>query len=566
MQELVGQLYPASSADRLLRAIEKIGERARRIAQRVNDGKRDISLFDRADTIVITYGNQFYGSSPPLEYLRRFLIEEIPNAVSGMHILPFCPSSSDEGFSVIDYREVEPTWGRWRHIRDIAAHYMLMVDLVLNHCSAHSAWADHFRHDRHPYTDYFIRVDPAADMSMVFRPRTSPLYHPVDTAHGTEHVWTTFSSDQLDLNYRSPDLFAEMIDIFFYYIEQGATIIRLDAIAYLWKEIGTPSIHHPLTHVAVQLFRALIDRYTPHVLLLTETNVAHSDNISYFGNGSNEAHMVYNFALPPLTLDALIQGDAAILTQWAASLSPPAGCALFNFLASHDGIGLLAAADYLPPERIQQLIDTARMRGGEIGYKETADGPVPYELNINYLSALVDPQDSIDWQARAFLCSQAIMLSLAGVAAPYIHSLLGSCNWRDGIERGEERRSINRQRFDYESLISDVHTTGSLRQRVFYGYKRMLIARRATPALRPTARQQVMDVDRRLFVVKRRVTGQAVWCLHNVSRQTARNIRMKLSGWCKDIISGEHIDVTGNDIILAPYQFRWLLPVRDRDA
>ena len=585
LEELVSELYTPVQGAWFLRKVEKIGTRYARHAPSAPRGKRSqrarasggssAGAFDDLDSVIITYGNQFHGNRPEgaagggggrptLHYLQKFLDEHARSAVGGVHILPFCPSSSDEGFSVIDYRQVDKNMGSWRHIRDISRTYTLMVDLVLNHCSAQSRWARLYKKNKRPYNDFFIPVDPDADLSGIFRPRTLPLHHPLETVNGTQQVWTTFSADQLDLNYRNPELFAQMIDILFLYILQGATIIRLDAVAFLWKEIGTPSIHHPLTHVAVQIFRALIDRYAPHVYIVTETNVPHTDNISYFGDGTNEAHMVYNFTLPPLTLDAFVRGDARHLTEWAATLKPPAAgrTAFFNFLASHDGIGVLAAADYLTSDEMKQLLHVTKQRGGEIGYKQTAAGPIPYELNINYLSAITAPDATPQKQAESFLCSQAIMLSMAGVAAPYIHSILGSQNWRDGIDRGMERRSINRQRLDYEAVAAQLQHAGNLRYLIIGDYLRMLALRRSHPALHPTAQQKILNLHRQVFgLIRQAPGGEVLYCLHNVSNKSINKLAItpppdNKASW-KNLLTGQTVsDIRA--LTLKPYQYVWV--------
>ncbi len=188
-----------------------------------------------------------------------------------------------------------------------------MFDAVINHISQHSRWFQGYLSGQEPYTDYFVEVDPAADLSDVVRPRTLPLLTPVETADGTKHVWTTFSADQIDLNYASPDLLLEVLDVLLTYVQQGAQLIRLDAIGFMWKEIGTTCIHLPQAHSLIKLMRAALDEAAPETLLVTETNVPHAENISYFGDGYDEAQMVYNFTLPPLTLHAFLTGDASAL-------------------------------------------------------------------------------------------------------------------------------------------------------------------------------------------------------------------------------------------------------------
>ena len=525
------------------------------------------------DVVLITYGDQFRGEGPALRYLDTFLGTDLNREIRGVHILPFNPSSSDEGFSVIDYLKVAPALGSWRDIRRISGSSLFMADLVANHCSVGSAWFERFLKGDTPYNEYFIQVDPASDLSAVFRPRTSPLLTPFEGAGGTQHLWSTFSADQIDLNYQSPQLLREIVNVLLYYVAQGARIIRLDAVAYIWKEIGSACIHHPHTHHLVRLLRAVCDAVAPQVLLLTETNVPHADNISYFGNGSNEAQMVYNFSLPPLTLDALMRGDASHLTEWATSLSAPPQCAFFNFLASHDGIGMLPAADYLSAEEQAGLVATVRERGGMVSYKETPRGNVPYELNVNYLSALSDPKHPPSTQRAAFLCAQAIMLALAGVPAPYVHSVIGSRNWRDW-QRGESgKRSINRERCVYDEIHAVLQREDTEQHAIFESYRALIRARTGQKAFDPHSPQRVLRLGRKLMALYRgggssrgggggAVDG-GILCLHNVSDRSAEVAfpTREVGEWQRatDIISGRLF--TGDQlrsVRLRPYEVVWL--------
>ena len=264
---------------------------ARLVAERVDRFRaerqvREIRSFDHTDSILITYGDQFRQEGlPPLRTLEAFCDEFLQGLVPGVHILPFFPYSSDDGFSIIDYRQVDPNLGSWVEVERIARRYRLMADAVLNHCSREHAWFKAFLRGDPAYRDYFITVDPTEDLSQVVRPRALPLLTSFQTSHGEQHVWTTFSADQVDLNYANPDVLLEIVDVLLGYLAHGAQAIRLDAIAYLWKEIGTSCIHLPQTHRAVQFFRLLLDAAAPGAVLITETNVPHQDNVAYFGDG-----------------------------------------------------------------------------------------------------------------------------------------------------------------------------------------------------------------------------------------------------------------------------------------
>ncbi len=439
---LLAALYGEEEAARTWLALAARMDAFRRFGNRVS-ARNPVSepaedrLTER-DAILITYGDQFREPGrPPLQTLRTFLDDYLRDAISGVHILPCFPYSSDDGFSVIDYQQIDPNLGDWDDVAALGERYRLMFDFVANHISQHSAWFKAFRRGKAPYNDYFITVDPRADLSQVVRPRALPLLTLVETPGGTRHVWTTFSTDQIDLNFANPQVLLEMTDVLQHYVAQGAEIIRLDAIAYLWKTIGTPCIHLPQTHAVVKLWRAVLDAVAPEVLLITETNVPHTDNISYFGaplpetGSTDEAQLVYNFSLAPLTLHALQTADASYLTRWAATLKPPsAGATFFNFIASHDGIGVLPARGFLNEAQVQGLADRALAHGGQVSYKSNPDGSTSaYELNItlyDFLNDPASPDPAVD--VPRFMASQAILLSLAGVPGIYVHSLFGSRN------------------------------------------------------------------------------------------------------------------------------------------
>jgi sucrose phosphorylase len=477
------------------------------------------------DNLLITYGDQVGGGLP---VLNDFLDQHTTGIVTGVHLLPHFPYSSDDGFSVIDYRQVNPALGTWDDVQRLGAHRRLMLDAVINHVSSQSQWFQSYRQGERPYKDFFIECDPRTDLSAVVRPRTSPLLTPV----GDRYVWTTFSADQVDLNFRNPEVLLEILDILLLYVARGAQLLRLDAIAYLWKEPGTSCIHLPQTHRIVQLIRAVLDGVAPGTMLVTETNVPHADNISYFGDGANEAHLVYNFSLPPLALHALRTGNAATLSRWAAGLATPAGnVTFFNFLASHDGIGLNPARGILPESEIESLL-----HGQLVSYKNNPDGSrSPYELNANYL-------DAIGGNADAFLCAQAIMLAMRGMPGIYFHSLFGSRGWPEGVKQTGRVRTINRQKITRSELERELADAGSERYRIFEGYRRLLEQRAASPAFNPYAPQDVLDCGDAVFALRRTSLdgAESVLCLHNVTGYPQR------------------VQMDRRSILLQPYEVSWL--------
>ena len=522
----------------------------------------------QADAVMICYGDNIQSPQmAPLATLKTFADQRLKGVISGIHILPFSPYSSDDGFSVMDYRKVNPDWGDWSDISAIAKEFRLMADLVLNHCSARGTWFTQFLKGNPKYANYFITVEPGTDLSAVFRPRALPLLHEFEVNGEKKQVWTTFSEDQVDLNFANPDVFLEFVDILLDYVDKGVRIIRLDAIGFLWKEIGTSCMHHPKTHEMVKLFRLILGETAPGVILITETNVPYKENISYFGDGTDEAHMVYQFTLPPLTMDAFIRGDASKLSSWAATLPEPnPNYTFFNFLASHDGVGVLPAKGYLSDEEIDNLIKEVKERGGLVSYKSTPEGDVPYELNISYRDAIAEKSLPDNLRAAKFLSSQAVMLSMAGMPGIYIHSLLGSGNWKDGVGVTGVNRTINREKLSLNQLNLELDDSGSLRFMIFSGYSRLLKARSSHKAFHPTAGQRILDLGKSLFALKRTSSdGDSVLCLQSVSSEAQLvNLASEIPGEGKtpeklfDLYSGRNIPVTEGKVEMTPWQVLWL--------
>ncbi len=578
--ELLAFLYGPQEANRVGSALcEKLETFRREGARRIAPSPE--GLPSEREAFLIAYGDQLrVPKQVPLRALKGFLDRWIGDAIPGLHLLPFFPYSSDDGFAVIDYKSVHPRLGSWADVEALARSRTLMVDVVLNHVSSRHPWVEAFRRGERPYRDYFLVVDPHTDLSGIVRPRATPLLTPLDTAGGTRHLWTTFGPDQIDLNYRNPQVLLEMLDVMLLYVARGARVLRLDAVAYLWKEPGTPCVHRPQTHALVKLFRAVLDLVAPGVRLITETNVPHRENVSYFGEG-DEAHLVYNFALPPLVLHAFHTGCAHRLTQWTQTLweGIPQGCTFLNFLASHDGIGLLPVQKILPDREIEELVRRTQEHGGLVSYRTGPKGmQEPYELNITYYDALNDPNDPDDERdVRRFLATHALMLSLAGVPALYFHSLVASRNCRRCVEETGHPRAIHRERIPLSRLEAELNAEGSRRARVFRGLLRLLNRRRAHPAFHPLGKQRVLDVDGDgegggdVFALVREAPdgSEALLALVDVSGRS-RTLRIPANGlpshavvW-RDALGDEGEAFRVQDgalrVPLEGYQARWLLP------
>ena len=521
-------------------------------------------LWDESTVVLITYGDQIQDDNvPALRSLRNFLIEhQLDQSINTVHLLPIFPYSSDDGFSVIDYREVRTDLGDWQDVKHLGQKFALAIDFVLNHCSRGSSWFAGYRNGEGPFESFFIEVDPELDLSMVTRPRTTPLLTPVQTTRGERHVWSTFSSDQMDLNFASPELLLEMLDIFLFYIANGAKIIRLDAIGFLWKQIGTTCMHLPQTHEVVKLMRSVIDQIAPDTILLTETNVPHQENVSYFGQG-DEARAVYQFSLAPLLLDAYLREDASLLQTWLSDLEyPDEGMTFFNFTASHDGIGMRPLEGIVSPDRIDALANRVLELGGKVSWRENPDGSQsPYELNITYFSALRDTEEkSAELHVRKFLASQAMMLALRGIPGVYFHSLVGTENDQAGVSRTGHNRSINRQKFSSAELRQRLASNDSKQRAVFEGYQKMLEIRCRQKAFHPEGAQAMLNItDPRVLGFQRTSPDgqQRVVVLANFSHQ---NVMIPLPsglGERLDLLSDERTN--GSTYQLDAYRVAWLV-------
>lgn len=535
---------------------------------------RYINHWDEKDSILICYGDSVLDpDQKPLASLKSFLDTYTKDMIDGVHILPFYPFTTDDGFSVLDYSTVNPSLGDWDDIVAIADNYSLMSDLVINHCSARSLWFDNFKKNRDPGRNFFFTASPEDDLSAVVRPRTNDLLREVETAEGTQHVWCTFSHDQVDLNFKNPEVLKQFVSIIRQYLDNGVRIFRLDAVAFLWKEIGTNCLNLEQTHEVVRLLRSLIEQARPDAIIITETNIPNRENLAYFGN-ANEAHCIYNFSLPPLLVNTLVTGSCDHLKQWMMSM-PPArnGTAYFNFIASHDGIGLRPAEGLLDEQEIDSLVSTMQQFGGLISWRNVDNGKrKPYEINISLFDALQGTKDGADENGlQRFLCAHAIMLALEGIPGIYIHSLVGTRNDYQRAENSGHNRAINRHQWDYKALQSELNDESSTHHLVYNRLKSLFNIRCNQSAFHPNATQFTLHLGSQLFGFWRQSMDreQSIFCVSNISNQLQplemSDLNLIDTEHWFDLISGETFDEKHHIIELAPYQTVWITNLRLAD-
>jgi len=559
---------------RFLYAEEQVPALMERLINRLQQETIKIDISDieshwsEKDIILITYGDSIQQpGETPLQTLYEFLSLHLKNSINSVHILPYFPYSSDDGFSVIDYKTVDPELGTWTDIERIDKDFHLMTDLVINHVSRENLWFIDYISQKKPGCDYFLELPQETDVSLVVRPRSSAVLTPVHTHDGIRHVWATFGEDQIDVNFENPDVLFEFIDILLLYIAKGSRFIRLDAIAFLWKKAGSRCINLRETHEVVKLLRDIVDMVAPGTVLITETNVPNGENLSYFGN-SDEAHMVYQFTLPPLLLHALHHGNGHFLSQWAKDMPrAPKNCTYLNFIASHDGIGLRPAEGILPEEEVQTLVDAMHEYNGYVSMRTDQFGKEsPYEINIALFDALKGTHLGLDqYQIQRFLCAHTIMIALQGIPAIYIHSLTGTLNDHQGVETTGRTRSINRRKWQYDELLEQLNNPAATHAIIFHELKRLLQIRRKQTAFHPSALQETVELGTELFAFWRisHNQEQRILTINNLSPEI-QEIELPLhpeiegSGVWRDLIERTALAKDTQKIKLYPYQCVWL--------
>jgi len=525
------------------------------------------SHWDETDIMLITYGDSIIDpKEKPLTTLKSTLDTYLKNSVSMVHILPYYPYSSDGGFAVSDYEIINPDLGDWTDVTEISQDYSIMADLVVNHCSSEHAWFKSFSEGKPEYQDFFVEVSPEEDLSQVVRPRTSPLLRLTRTPDGDKYVWCTFSHDQIDLNFANPNVLLEVMRLISMYIDKGASIFRLDAIGFLWKTIGTSCIHLPETHQAIQLMRALIECRLPSAIIITETNVPKKENLTYFGN-ANEAHMVYNFSLPPLLINAMLTGSAKHLKTWLMSM-PPAqmGTTFLNFIASHDGVGVRPAEGILDPEELQNMIYALQSFGAKVSWRAGLNGEKhPYEINVALIDAFKGTAEGEDdYQVARMLCAHAIAIALEGVPAIYVHSFFATENDYAGMEKTEHNRDINRHKWSKEALSTKLDDADSLNAKVLTGLNHLIGLRKQHAAFHPNATQFTLHLPDELFGFWRQslMRDQSIFVVNNVTNQPQKlNLAqlnlIDMDEW-KEIITDKLVTDLYGEMTLAPYQTVWI--------
>lgn len=538
LRRLIISLYPNADAEEIMEKINVIAS-----TYNLRETCPLKMNYSEEEEILITYADIIKkDDEAPIQSLEKFLLSYVGKSISVLHVLPFFPYSSDDGFSVKDYYNVSGDLGTWDDLESLSRNYKLMYDAVINHTSSKGEIFEEFLQGKKEYNNFFIQKDCDFDYSNVVRPRTSPLF----SRFNNIELWTTFSSDQIDFNFKNPNVLLKAIDILLFYISRGASILRLDAASYLWKESGTSCSCLRGCHQIIELIRTILDIYAPSVSLVTETNVPHRENVKFLS--TKEAQMVYQFGLSPIVALSFIKQDSLVFKKWASKLSYKDGTTYLNFLSSHDGIGMVPL-DGIASERDKRLLcDICIKRGGEISYKSVESKHIPYELNITYRSLLEDPEDSNNVNNARFISSIALLLALKGVPAIYYMILLADGNneaWK--VDTGN-KRTINRRKYKLEEASKLIN--GKTPQQIL----RLLNERKKHSAFSPTAGQDVIDTPKEIIAIRRVSLDEEIIAVINLSD---KEIQLK-----ENITSYQVIATAGyrkeKKIVLLPCSFVWL--------
>ncbi len=554
---------------------EKTLEYSKKINRLINHYKKlevkteTKDAWSESTILLITYADSIRKgmSGKSLNNFRTFYKKYLKKFINSIHFLPFFPSSGDGGFSVKNHFEVDETYGTWVDIKELSKNANIMTDLVLNHASSEGQWFKNFLKEKRPGKNYFYIVDKDYDCSKVVRPRDHNLLSEIKFLNEKKFLWCTFSHDQIDLNFKNPEVLLEFINLILTFSSYGIKIFRLDAVAFIWKKSGTTCLNLTQTHEIIKLLRYIVDQLEKDIIIVTETNLPKQENLSYFGK-NDEAHWVYNFPLPPLIINTFLFEDSSALTKWSMKM-PPAqiGNAYLNFIASHDGIGMRPAEGVLTDKEIKKMLQRLKKNGSQLSMRKLSNGEEKvYEANISLFDALkfTDNDKKGKFDLKRFIAAHCIILAIEGVPAFYFNSLFATKNDEKAFANSGIKRNLNRYKWDYLSLISLLNEKDSIEYNSYDAFKNLISIRKVQPAFHPNATQFTLNLGKNIFSVWRqsRDRKQSIFALTNVSSKTVKVDSNQINliddeQWFDLLIPNEKI-TDGQFIKLNPYQTVWI--------
>ncbi len=549
-----------------LKEISKLSREIGKIFSNDFKKKSQNILWSEKDFFLITYVDSIIKKKQKNFTTLNSFLNKYCKDFNFLHLLPFFPSSSDDGFAIIDYEKIDNQHGEWKDFKKISSNFKIMIDLVINHCSSTNYLFKNFLKNHEPGSDYFIfSKKEFKGLSKVVRPRTSKLSREITMDGRKGFVWCTFSHDQVDFNFKNPKVLILFFKIIKFYIDNGAAVLRLDAVAFLWKEIGTKCINLPETHGIVRLIRLLVEKYSPNSMIITETNIPSDENLSYFGN-NNEAHCIYNFSLAPLLIHAIISGSSFYLKKWSRSM-PPAqiGNAYLNFLSTHDGIGMRPLEGIVPEIKLNKFFKTLQKSGAYLSYRSSNKEENVYEVNTTLLDAFSQTYDGKDsYKLKRFILSHEILFSMEGIPAVYIQNLVGSKNDIKKFKKTKSYRSINRKNWEFNNLIKKLKTSSSINSKIYKALLRLILLRKKQPAFHPNATQFTLQLEDHFFGIWRQSIdrSQSIFCVSNLTKYKKKfflhDINLISTDKWFDILRKKRISKIDSEINLLPYQSIWI--------
>ena len=514
-------------------------------------------------SLVISYGDNIYSSqSSSMKIFQKFFQKNLEKLFDTIHFLPFYPSSSDSGFAVKDHYQIDKKIGNWSDLKKISKSKKIMADVVINHASARGLWFKNFLKRKKPGKDYFLTVNSKFNTSKVVRPRDHKLLKKIKIFEKNDYLWRTFSPDQIDLNFKNPSVLLRFIKIIIYLINNGVTIFRLDAIAYLWKQNGTKCINLSQTHEIIKLLRVVTSLLNVQTLIITETNLPEKENLSYFGK-NNEANWVYNFSLPPLLIHAFLFENSSYLNQWSRKLpSTKHGNCYLNFIASHDGIGIRPTEGILNEKTLSSFLKRLKKNGSKFSYRKVQNkSKKVYEANITVFDALrksdFDPKGL--FFLERYISAHAIMVSFEGIPAVYFNSLFGKSNDEAKYIITGNNRDVNRYKWNFNNITTKLRDKKS-KQSIFYrNIGALLEIKRKQKAFHPNASRININLGPKIFCFKRisKDKKQSIICMTNLSSKI-QTPNFKKIGSYRDLLNSNLKFREGNSLILKPFQTVWL--------
>ncbi len=545
--------------------IDLIAEEISQIINHFNRNNKKKNWFvSEKTTMVICYGDSIYSKNKKhLKTFQAFFNKKLNKFIDTIHFLPFYPSSSDSGFAVKDHYKIDSKFGNWLNIKNFSSKAHIMADMVINHASARGLWFKNFLKEKKPGEDYFLLVNSKFNTSKVVRPRDHKLLKEINIFKKKEYLWRTFSDDQIDLNFKNPKVLLRFIKIMLHLINNGVTIFRLDAIAYLWKKSGTKCINLKQTHEIVKVLRIVSDSLSIKSIIVTETNLPEKENLSYFGN-NDESNWIYNFTLPPLLIYSLLFENGTYLNAWCKKLpQTKKGNSYLNFIASHDGIGMRPLEGIINNQSIKKLLLRLKKNGSKFSYRKVNNNKKKvYESNITVFDALkVSDKDKKGfYNFQRYIAAHAIMFSFEGVPAIYFNSLFGKSNDEARYVITGNNRDVNRFKWNELNILKKIKSNSSKEYYIFETLKYLLKIRKNQKAFHPNAHRTNINLGNNFFCIKRVSLDkkQTILCITNLTSKLQNAKINKKYNKFKNLIDSNVKTKILNSINLKPFETIWL--------